>query len=515
MSVQDFLLRSTALRPEAQYVWAAQCWTSYSELCSKALRLARFLRQEAGVRTGKRVALQWENSAEAVVAFFGILIAGGVVVPVSTETRGTDLAYQLSHSEACALLLGPRSARRLPEAAPLLSSVTVVVTEAPVAGGHLSGLSRVSWEDATSGLRELENPAKPDDRALAAIVYTSGSTGEPKGVMLTHRNLVSNMHSIVEYLDLQSRDRVMMVLPHFYIYGLSLLLTHTAVGGSVVMDNRFMYPNTVLHNMVETEVTGFAGVPSTFAILLGRSTLRDMKFPCLRYVTQAGGAMSPTVQKEVASAFAPAGLYIMYGATEAAPRLSYMAPKDLPRKWGSIGKAIPGVELFVADGQGNRLVAGEEGELVARGPNITAGYWRDPDATHEVLRDGLYFTGDLGVEDADGFLFLTGRVKEIIKVKGFRVSPREIEERLLEIDGIAEAAVIGIPDEILGEAPVAYIVRSEGSSLVQDDIRKALLVRVAPYKVPVGFVERESLPTNASGKLDRQRILKDYIRSNG
>ena len=187
------------------------------------------------------------------------------------------------------------------------------------------------------------------DLDVASIVYTSGSTGKPRGAVLSHLNIVSNTRSIVDYLELTSEDRVLAVLPFYYIYGKSLLNTHFFVGGSVVVDNRFLYPNVILQTMREQEVTGFAGVPSTYTILLSRSNLKNLKFPRLRYVTQAGGAMAPSVQKEVAEAFAPARLFVMYGATEASARLSYLDPGDLPRKWGSIGKAIANVELFVAD----------------------------------------------------------------------------------------------------------------------------------------------------------------------
>jgi acyl-CoA synthetase (AMP-forming)/AMP-acid ligase II len=189
---------------------------------------------------------------------------------------------------------------------------------------------------------------------------------------------MTNTRSIVEYLDLRSNDRIMVVLPFYYIYGKSLLNTHFFVGGSVVIDNRFLYPNVVLQTMIEQNVTGFSGVPSTFTILLHRSNIRSQKFDHLRYVTQAGGAMAPAIQKEVAEVVHPAKLFIMYGATEASARLSYLDPKDLQRKWGSIGKAIPNVELFVADYKGNPLKPGEQGEIVARGANIMQGYWNHP-----------------------------------------------------------------------------------------------------------------------------------------
>ena len=263
--------------------------------------------------------------------------------------------------------------------------------------------------------------------------------------MLSHQNLVSNMRSIAEYLGLLPSDRMMVVLPFHYIYGRSLLYTHFLSGGSLVIDNRFAFPVAVLNTMEEQKVTCFAGVPSTFSILLRKTDVGKRRFPHLRLVTQAGGPMAPVLQEEVVRTFRPAKLYIMYGSTEAAPRLTYLDPDLLPRKLGSIGRAIPNVEVIVADENGNRLPPGTTGEVVARGANIMLGYWKDPNGTAAVLRHGYYFTGDLGYEDADGCIFLTGRAREIIKAGGNRVSAKEIEEQIMEIAEVVEVAVIGVP----------------------------------------------------------------------
>ncbi|MCP4711155.1 MAG: AMP-binding protein, partial [Planctomycetes bacterium] len=215
-------------------------------------------------------------------------------------------------------------------------------------------------------------------------------------------------------MKLTSSDRVMVVLPFYYIYGKSLLNTHFLVGGSVVLDNRFAFPQVILETMEKTQVTGFSGVPSTFMILLNKSTVRNCRFESLRYITQAGGAMAPSVQKEVADVFAPAQLFVMYGATEASARLSYVDPDILPQKWGSIGKAITNTDLFVADESGQPLGPNQVGEIVARGANIMSGYWNDPVGTSKVLKNGLYYSGDLGKVDDDGYLYVVGRSRDII-----------------------------------------------------------------------------------------------------
>ena len=301
----------------------------------------------------------------------------------------------------------------------------------------------------------------------------------------------------------------MVILPFYYVYGKTLLNTHFFVGGSVVIDNRFVFPNTVLKTMQETACTGFAGVPSTFSILLHKTNVQEYQFPALRYVTQAGGAMAPSLQKQVAFAFYPAQLYIMYGATEASARLSYLHPRDLPRKWGSIGKAIPNVELFVADEHGRPLPPGQTGELVARGANIMQGYWNDEAETRRVLRNGLYFTGDLGVMDEEGFLYVVGRSKDMIKVGANRISAKEIEEKLVAFEPILEIAVVGIPDEILGEAIKAFIVPKDGVELTKEAVIQFARSVLPSYKIPreIEFVKK--LPKNKSGKIIKHKLKKE------
>lgn len=510
MQVHELLLNSTAENPKAPMVSQHGNWHSYADILARVVRVAHFLAVDLALPKGSRVALYWENSADAIAASFGVWFAGCVLVSLSTDLSNDDVADQIQHSDAAALIVGQKQLRHLHTAAARLEGVMAIAVAGPLPPVGTFQRPVYSWPVIADDGPALAAPVRTIDLDLAAIVYTSGSTGAPKGVMLSHLNLVSNMQSIVAYLRLSREDRVMMILPHYYIYGLSLILTHVLVGGAIVLDNRFMYPNTVLQSMVETRVTGFAGVPSTFSILLARSTVREMEFPLLRYVTQAGGDMPPPVQKQVAEAFSPARLFIMYGTTEAAPRLSYLDPDDLPRKLGSIGKPVPNVDLFIADSQGTPLSPGVEGEIVARGANITSGYWKDPEGSAQVLRNGLYFTGDLGTMDQDGFFYVTGRAKDIIKVKGFRVSPREIEEHLLSLRAIAEAAVVGIPDDLLGEAPVAFLVPCNEVELATEAVQSFLRQRLPAYKLPVRYVILESLPKGAAGKVQKRTLRKQF-----
>jgi long-chain acyl-CoA synthetase len=538
--VHDFLENSAARFPGKDALFYLGRWHTYREIEAQANALARLL-VGLGTRKGDRIALSIENSPEYVVTYYAILKAGGITVALNTENTAADVGYIVRD---CGVRFFVTNERRFAKIGPAFEERGPIerILLWPAAGGGAKEARQAAdsagpgWPDesvdptpgsgvhrpAGTGPRKgfVTHLPKPLESLstqavglpltghdIASIVYTSGSTGKPRGATLSHLNIVSNVRSIIEYLRLTSDDRIMVVLPFHYIYGKSLLNTHFAVGGSVVIDNRFVYPAAVLQTMREQAVTGFAGVPSSFTILLNRSLLAGVKFPSLRYVTQAGGAMAPAVQKEVARAFAPARLFIMYGATEASARLSYLDPADLPRKWGSIGKAIPGVELFVADEKGRPRDPGQEGEIVARGPNIMQGYWGRPDETQRVLRDGLYFTGDIGVMDDEGFLFVVGRTWDMIKVGGNRVSAKEIEDALYEHPAVAEAAVIGVPDDLLGEVPKAFLVLRKGAAPRSDEeFREFLSGRVASYKVPKFLEFRDGLPKNAAGKIQKRKL---------
>lgn len=507
--IHDFLADSAIRFPEKDSVFFQGRWHTYSWLDQQANQMAHLL-IELGLKKGQRVGLLLENSPEYVVSYYGILKAGGITVALNTENTVNDFAY-IAHD--CCFRFMITSSRFVPKVTVLFSEPSRLIERLLVWSGSQASVSIRGTSLLTTLPAALSEEPKtcPSIRVIdldvASIVYTSGSTGKPRGATLSHLNIVSNTRSIVDYLELRADDRIMVVLPFYYIYGKSLLNTHVFVGGSAVIDNRFLYPNVILKTMQEQAATGFAGVPSTFSILLGRSNIRALRFPSLRYVTQAGGPMAPSVQREVADVFAPARLIIMYGATEASARLSYLDPTHLTRKWGSIGKAIPNVELFVADEDGHPLLAGEEGEIVARGSNLMSGYWNNREETDKVLRNGLYFTGDIGRADEEGFLYVVGRKRDMLKIGGNRVSAKEIEDVLYEHPGVAEAAVIGVPDEILGEAPKAFITIKSG---FEDDLERLLIEhlkrRLAFYKVPRAIEIRSSLPKNEAGKIQKLKL---------
>jgi len=505
--VHNFLEDSAANFPDKDALFVNDKWYTYSYINERANQAARFL-IEQGVRPGDRIAFYLENSVEYVITYYGVLKAGAVTVALNTELTGDNTAYILEDCGVKFLLTSVKFFRKLKSVLDKDQLTHFAVWADPQKVKIKSDKVNIHYLPDAVKPMPIENPAlKIVDLDLASIVYTSGSTGKPRGAVLSHLNIVTNTRSIVDYLELTPDDRVLDILPFYYIYGKSLLNTHFFAGGSVVVDNRFLYPNVVLKTMQEQKATGFSGVPSTFTILLNRSNVRSLKFDSLRYITQAGGAMAPAVQKDVAKVFAPAKLFIMYGATEASARLSYLPPEDLERKWGSIGIGIPNVDLFIADSHGRRLAVGEQGEIAARGANIMQGYWNHPEETRKVLKHGLYYTGDLGTMDEDGFLYVVGRSKDMIKIGGNRASGKEIEDAIYEHEAIADAAVIGVSDEIMGEVPKAFIVLKEGSKQVDEEIFKTFLKdKLAPYKMPKYFEFPESLPKNKSGKIQKLKL---------
>ncbi len=487
--VHALLADAAAANPDKTAVVAGGQRVSYRELARFADVVSRRL-LAAGLRAGDRVALLTDQAIDYIASYFGVLAAGGVVVGCNTQTSERTLRDVLDDCEPVAVLSHHRFSRYhgLCAAHP---AVRLVVSDP---GGLLD--------------ESLPNPDRPpiDTEDLAQIIYTSGTTGRPKGVMLRHRNLVANTRSTVAYLGLSQQDTVMAVLPFFYSYGNSILLTHIAVGGTLVVNQSFLYPNVILEQMVAEGVTGFSGVPSSFAILLNRSGVRDYSFPALRYLTQAGAAMAPALAHQLQQVFPGVAIYIMYGQTEAAPRLSYLDPKRIFDKAGSIGTAIPGVQLEICRPDGSRAEDGEIGEIVASGDNIMAGYWRRPEETAAALRDGRLWTGDLARRDEEGFLFIEGRKSALIKSGSHRISPKEIEDTIMELPGVHETAVIGLPDAILGEKIVAAISLQQGSDLAPKTVIGHCRRLLPPFKVPHEVVFVDELPKSPTGKIQSAEL---------
>jgi long-chain acyl-CoA synthetase len=510
MTLLEMFHRTAANYPDHEAIVHQSDRLTYRTLFEKARRLSSYLGQR-GVSAGDRVVLLLENSPSYLISYFGVLGSGAAVVALNPDTTPHELKHLLSDSEPKGIIC---DASVLPMLVPGIGSSAfpdfiVVNGLSPDSAKGLQNVERLT------DILEVTSPLDVDivrsDTGLAQIIYTSGTTGKPKGVMLTHRNLIANTQSIVTYLKLTERDRVLVILPFFYSYGNSLLLTHVFVGGTLVLSEQFVFLNQVVSQMLQEQVTGFSGVPSSYAMLLRKSVFPRTRFKHLRYITCAGGALSKSSIQELQSCLPGTEMYIMYGQTEASARLSYLDPDKLKEKIGSIGKGIPGVALGVFKEDGARVEPGEVGEIVAQGDSLMAGYWDSPAETQKVLKDNKLYTGDLATIDDEGFIYIVGRHSDLIKSGSYRVHPLEIEHVLQSHPDVIESAVVGVDDAILGESIVGFVVTRDGRCVSSSEILRFARQFLPNYKLPKKVMFAESLPKTSSGKIKRQELKQRVI----
>ncbi|MBC8025545.1 MAG: acyl--CoA ligase [Steroidobacteraceae bacterium] len=495
--IQHFNEAAAKAGASTALVWRGTRW-SYWDLQTAIAGAAAGLAGRAPAR-GARVALLLRNSPQYVALYYGVLTAGLVAVPLNAQERASVLARQIEHCETSVLV----GSTDHPEWSALSAA-------AATAGCEVVPIAPRDDDSALEQfLRDLSGPrgtpVPPESHELASIIYTSGTTGRPKGVMLSHGNLATNARAIISYLGITSSDRGLCVLPFHFSYGNSVLHSHLLAGAELVLEDTLAYPHLTVQRLQDEGITGFAGVPSTFALLLGRCNFREFDLSKLRYLTQAGGAMGRPLIERLRAELPAVQLFIMYGQTEATARLTYLPPAQLTSKLGSVGIPVDGIEIDVRL-DGRTVPTGEIGEIVARGDSIMQGYWNDAIATHEVLRDGWLRTGDLGHRDADGFLFIDGRSVDMIKVGAFRVSPQEIEEVISAVPGVEEVCAAAMPDDLLGQAVKAVIVRTEGATLDERAVKAHCRQHLAAYKVPKTVEFVSIMPRTASGKIQRFKL---------
>jgi acyl-CoA synthetase (AMP-forming)/AMP-acid ligase II len=492
---------SVARHPETLALGNSGHQVSYRELGNLVDQVSHFL-LSSGLQKGDRVAMVVANSPEYAAIFYGIWSAGGVTVALNTQAKAKDILNWVNHSDAKWLFMDHHHPEK--EA---VGKAGGQFTRIDVGGGELdeSDANSVVWQQIVES-EPIDQQILLNHSDLASIIYTSGTTGNPKGVTLSHGNLSANIDSILSYLQLRSDDSILNVLPFYYSYGNSILHTHLAIGASIILENSLLYPHRVMERMAQERVSGFSGVPSTFALLLSRVHIGDYDLSHLRYITQAGGAMAPALADRLISALPHTELFIMYGQTEASARLTYLPPSMLENKRGSIGIAIPNTTIEVRNKAGEISAPGKTGEICAHGDNIMQGYWKDKEKTAEVLKDGWLYTGDLAHTDSDGYLYIDGRSSDMIKSGANRISPKEIEEVIQELEEVHEVAVVGIPDELLGEVIKAYVVPKKVSELEKRAIQHHCKSNLAVYKIPKFIEFIEELPKTASGKIKKFQL---------
>ena len=515
--VHEFLSRSAERLPEKVAVICREERWTYRALDLASDRAAAFFRSR-GVRKGGRVAIFLDNSVETVISLYGALKAGGVFVVIDGSAKAKKLGRILRDAGPAVLVTHTDKASVVSQAAgcPEQSFSTVWA-------GDASGIpeewrqSSLSWQAAIHGggypgqgepLPEKER-ANSIDTDLAALIYTSGSSGEPKAVMVSHLNMVSAARSVIGYLGNRPDDIIMNVLPLSFGYGLYQVLMAVMFGGTVILERSFLFPVTVLERMERERATAFPLVPTMAALLVKLSNLDRFDLRSLRYLTSAAAALRVEHVRKLQSLFPGVRLFSMYGLTEC-KRVSYLAPEELDRRPASVGKAIPNSEVLVLNDAGQECAPGEVGELVVRGPHVACGYWNAPDLTARTFRPGslpgerLLYSGDLFRRDEDGFLYYVGRKSEIIKIKGNRVAPAELESVLSEMNGVLESAVIGVPDDLLGQAIVAFVAAA--GVLQERDVRQFCAARVQPFMVPRNVLFLAALPRSANGKVDKKKL---------
>jgi amino acid adenylation domain-containing protein len=483
---------------------------TYAALLARAEQMARLL-QARGVQRGDRVALFLDNGPEMVAGVFATLRIGAVFMPVNPLTKQDKLAYLLKDSRASALLT--HAALRGIWQGALGASPTVhtcVVASRATDAGALPERC-LAWPASAERFDAAGTEPRTIDQDLASIIYTSGSTGDAKGVMLTHLNMVSATRSVSGYLGLREGDIIACALPLAFDYGLYQVLMAAAVGATVVLERSFAFPLKVLELMVRERVTVFPGVPTMFAMLMTLQGMERFDLSALRMITNTAAALPEEHIRRLRALFPQATLFSMYGLTEC-KRVTYLPPEQLDIRPTSVGRGMPNEEVWLVDEAGRRLPNGSTGELVIRGSHVMRGYWEKPAETAQRLRPGplpgemLLYSGDLFRTDAEGWLYFVARKDDIIKSRGEKVSPREVENAICSLAGVREAAVIGVPDEVLGEAVKAFIVLEAGRSLTERDVIKHCLGRLENFMAPKHVEFVVELPKTDTGKVRKASL---------
>jgi long-chain acyl-CoA synthetase len=516
--VHEWLSRSARRFPDkAALICGRQRWT-YKALNQRSDHLAAAL-IDAGVCRQDRVVVLLDNSAETVISLYGILKAGGVFVILAGSLKGAKLRYILENSGANVLITHTSKAKVIRDALSEVSSDRKViwVGQRSRIPKDVPGFS-LSWDEIFSDFEDKIPTGSKDGRFprcidvdLATLIYTSGSTGEPKGVMSTHHNMISAAKSIIQYIGNVEDDIILDVLPLSFDYGLYQVIMAFMFGGTVVLEKSFLYLHSVLERISQEKVTAFPIVPTIVAMLLKLQDLKKYDFSTLRYMTNTGAALPVGHIQKLRQMFPHATIISMFGLTEC-KRVSYLPPEELDRIPSSVGKAMPNCEVFVVDENGRQVAPGQTGELVIRGSNVMQGYWADPEITARTYRDGQYpggrilYSGDFFRQDERGFLYFLGRKDDMIKSKGERISSKEVENTISGMEGVAEVAVIGVPDEILGQAIKAYIVPALGTELIENKVLKYCSENMETFMVPKYIEFMDSLPKTSNGKIDKKQL---------
>jgi long-chain acyl-CoA synthetase len=517
--VHEWLRRSARRVPEKDAIVCGPDRWSYRRLDAYSDRFAAAL-LDMGVRRQERVIILTGNCPETVVSLYGTLKAAGVFVVLEAGTKAHRLRYILGNSGAKVVVAQTEQAPVVREAtAGLDGDLQIVWVSGPAGAEGCPAPIGTHWDSLFSALPDGNgHPSAPQagglahyiDIDLAALIYTSATTGDPKGVMCTHHNMICAARSIIQYVQNHQDDIILDALPLSFDYGLYQVLMAVMFGGTVILEPSFVYLHNLLNRIAAEKVTGLPLVPTMAAMLLKMRDLGRYDLSSLRYLTNTGAALPVPHIQALRRLLPHVRVFSMFGLTEC-KRVGYLDPSELDRRPGSVGRAMPNCEVVIVDEQGREVGPGQIGELIIRGSNVMQGYWRDPEMTAKAYRAGPYpaarwlYSGDYFRRDDEGFLYFLGRKDDMIKTRGERVSPKEVENALCELEDVAEAAVIGVPDEVLGQAIKAFVVARTGG-LDEKMVRRHCADRLSPFMVPqcVEFVA--ALPKSVNGKIDKRSL---------
>lgn len=512
----DFLIHhilyTSALRvPEQEALVHGDQRLTYREVARQVTGLAYGFRR-AGLQRGDRIGIYLDASIPQALSIFATSQGGGVFVPINGLLFPDQVGHIVNDCQMKGLIT---TKSKLSALAPILVGIPSIEFVVVLADGRSPDVPFpiLIFEELCQLIPPQECHDGRTERDLAAILYTSGSTGKPKGVMLSHAQVLAGSSIVSAYLEITKADRILAVLPFSFDAGLNQLMTAFQQGGTLILMT-FVFAREIVQMLLKERVTGLAGVPTLWSLLAQpNSSLRRHQLPHLRYITNTGGAMPQSVLATLRQTLTTSKIFLMYGLTEAF-RSTYLQPEELDRRPTSIGKAIPNTEILVVNERGQPCRPGEVGELVHRGPTVSMGYWGQPELTDRVLRphpflprefgdsERVCYSGDLVKMDEDGFLYFVGRRDNMIKSSGFRISPNEVEEVLFQSGKLREAAVVGIPDEILGQSIKAFVVPRGGEHLSSDTLLVFCAERMPRYMVPREVEILDELPKIPSGKVD-------------
>lgn len=519
MLLDNYLRDSAARHPQKEALICGERRATYADVDGGANALAHALR-ELGLQRQDRVGVYLDNSVAAVQGLFAALKAGGVFVVVNPQVKGDKLAFILKDCNARVLLTSARPLKVIAAelaACPdlkhvILADSTASANEAEAATLLAAGKRVHGLGDLLAAYPHTQPPSGNIDLDLAGLIYTSGSTGVPKGVTLTHLNMVTAATSITTYLRNEPDDIILSPLPLAFDYGLYQVLMAFRFGGTVVLEKQFLYPYQYIALIKKERVTGLPIVPTITAILLNLHDLEQHDFSTVRYVTNTAQALPVHHIKRMRHVMPRARIYSMYGLTEC-KRVAYLPPELIDKKPTSVGVAIPDTEVWIEDDEGRVVTEpGRTGQLIVRGAHVMVGYWNRPEETAKYLRPGRYpyerelRTGDVFRQDEDGHLYFVARRDDLIKTAGERVGPREVENVLYELEPVKEAAVIGVPDDILGNAIKAFVSLRDGMTLSEAEIIKHCQARLERFMVPKSVAFLAELPKTTTGKISKQGL---------